>query len=264
MIDLHCHLLPGVDDGAPDLEAGLALARAAVANGIGTAVLTPHVFPGRWPLTRSGLRPHFNAFRRMVADAGIPLELRLGAEVRLSSETLAQFTEGELPSIGRWQGRPVVLVELPDGDIPPEALGRIGGLLDAGAVPMIAHPERNRGVMRATDRIAPFVEAGCLLQLTAASVCGWFGEPALLTARRLLDRGWVTVVATDAHDLRHRPPVMREARHALRLRWGEAAARALTETTPASLIARRTHPAGERGPATPTPADGRPQAPAPA
>jgi protein-tyrosine phosphatase len=236
MIDLHCHLLPGVDDGARDLETGLALARAAVANGIRAAVLTPHVFPGRWSLARRGLRPHFNAFRRMVEEARIPLELHLGAEVRLAPESLALFAEGELPTIGHWQGRPVVLIELPDGGLPPGALGAIEVFLEGGAVPMIAHPERNRAVMRDPDRIAPFVEAGCLLQLTAASVCGWFGEPALHAARALIDRGWVTVVATDAHDLRHRPPVLREARHALRMRWGETAAVALTETTPASLL----------------------------
>jgi protein-tyrosine phosphatase len=239
MIDLHCHYLPGVDDGAPDLAAGLALARAAVDNGILIAVLTPHVLAGRWDNRRSTLEPAFEAFRRSVDEAGIPLELHLGAEVHLMPASLGLLEADELPSLGRWHGERVILLELPDGGVPVGAMKAVEILRRHGAVPMLAHPERNRSIMRDTTRLEPFVEAGCLVQLTAASVCGWFGAPAKRAAQEILDAGWATAVASDAHNLRHRPPVLAEARHALAMHYGEDAARELTELNPLLIVAGR-------------------------
>jgi len=239
MIDLHCHYLPGVDDGAPDLETGLALARAAAENGIRIAVLTPHILAGRWDNTRSSLEPRFDAFRRSVAEADIDIELHLGAEVHLLPESLALYESGELPALGTWEGRHVILLEFPDAGIPVGAIEAVEFLLKRGAIPMIAHPERNKDVMRSPAKIEPFVRVGCLLQLTAAAVCGWFGKPAHQAALALLDAGWATVVATDSHNLRHRPPVLAEARHALRSRYGYEAAEVLTQLNPAAIVARR-------------------------
>ncbi len=239
MVDLHCHYLPGVDDGAPDLESGLALARAAVADGIGVAVLTPHVFPGRWDNTRGRLEPRLAAFRAAAREAGIALEMHLGAEVHLLPESLRLYEAGEIPELGTIDGRRVILLELPDGGIPAGALKAIDFLVHRGALPMIAHPERNKDVMRSTDRLAPFVEAGCLVQLTAASVCGRFGPAAHRASLAILDAGWATVVATDAHHLRHRPPVLAEAHRVLAERHGEEAAHLLTRANPAAIVAAR-------------------------
>lgn len=244
MIDLHCHYLPGVDDGAPDLESGLALARAAADNGIRVAVLTPHILAGRWNNTLDTLVPVFERFRAEAARSGIPIELHLGAEVHLLPESLRSFDAGQIPTIGTWQGRGVILLEMPDAGIPVGAMKAVEYLLGRGAVPMLAHPERNKEVMRAPSRLAPFVDAGCLVQLTAASVCGWFGPAAHRTACSLLEAGWVTAVATDAHNLRHRPPVLAEARHMLNVRYGQEAARELTETRPRAIVlgAQAVHP----------------------
>lgn len=239
MIDLHCHYLPGVDDGASDLETGIALARAAAENGIREAVLTPHILAGRWNNTRSSLEPRFDAFQRAVVEAGIDIALHLGAEVHLLPESLALFEAGEVPALGVWKGRRVILLEFPDGGIPVGAINAVEFLLQRGAIPMIAHPERNKDVMRSTSKIEPFVRAGCLLQLTAASVCGWFGKHAHQSALALLDAGWVTAVATDAHNLRYRPPVLAEARYTLRTRYGLEAAEVLTQRNPAAIIAGR-------------------------
>ncbi len=236
MIDLHCHYLPGVDDGAPDLESGLALARAAADNGIRIAVLTPHVLAGRWDNTLETLTPVFERFRAEVDRAAIPLELRLGAEAHLLPESQRLFDAGQLPSLGTWQGRRVILLEMPDAGIPVGAMNAVEYLLRRGAVPMIAHPERNKDVMRAPSRLKPFVDAGCLVQLTAASVCGWFGAPAHKTAHAILDAGWATAVATDAHNLRHRPPVLAEARHMIAARYGLEAAQVLTQTNPLEIV----------------------------
>jgi protein-tyrosine phosphatase len=239
VIDLHCHYLPAVDDGACDLAAGLALVRSAADNGVVAAVLTPHVFAGRWDNTLAVLRPKFREFRAAVARAGIGIELHLGAEVHLLPESLELYAAGDLPCLGTWNGSRVILLEMPDGAIPVGAMKAVEFLMRRGAVPMIAHPERNKDVMRSLSKLEPFVKAGCLLQLTAASVCGWFGAPAHRSAHEILERGWATVVATDAHNLVHRPPVLAEARHVLQTQYGEDEATLLTEVHPRMIVAGR-------------------------
>ncbi|MEN9313774.1 MAG: Tyrosine-protein phosphatase YwqE [Pseudomonadota bacterium] len=236
MIDLHCHLLPGVDDGAPDMARAVELAALSVAGGISHAVLTPHVYPGVWDNTPESLQPAFQAFRESLLAAGVPLELTLGGEVRLLPECLEQADRGALPTIGQWEGYRVLLLEFPDGQIPVGTDNAVAYLRDRGYLPMIAHPERNRAVMTDPSKIAPLLEAGCLMQLTAASVIGGFGARVQRTALQMLDAGIVTVVATDAHNVAHRPPRLAEARAFLEERYGAEPADALTRTMPAKII----------------------------
>lgn len=246
VIDLHCHFLPGIDDGAPDMASALDLARAAVANGIQLSVLTPHLYPGRWDNRKSAIQPVFDSFRQALADNGIALEVRLGAEVHLLPESLGLLEIEEIPFLGEWKGQKVVLLEMPDGQIPVGAMMAVKFLLRRGIVPLIAHPERNKDVMRNFQKIMPFVAEGCLLQVTAASVCGLFGNSALTTAQRLLDASLVHVVATDAHNLKHRPPILAEARKELTRKYGNEVAEQLTSGIP-GMIAQRTPIASETG-----------------
>lgn len=240
MIDLHSHLLPLVDDGARSLDEALALARVAVEDGIGTMVLTPHVFPGRWDNTYESLLPHFVAFRRMLEQAGIPLKVMLGGETRMSPEGLALLATARVPLIGRHLGRAVVLLEMPDGLVPP-GIDSVAAFLEArGATAMIAHPERNRAVMRDPSLLEPMLRHGWLMQVTAGALTGDFGAPARHCAFELLRRGWIHVIASDAHNLRNRPPRMRAAREVIAGVAGEAFAVAMTQTRPAELIAGRT------------------------
>lgn len=189
MIDLHCHLLPGVDDGARTIDDALALARASLDNGIRAAVLTPHVYPGVYDNRLSGLWPVYEQYQQALADAGIPLDIYLGGEVHLHPDIFEMLDEHELPMIGRWQGDLLMLLEFPDGAIPAGADVACRMFADRGIRWLIAHPERNKAVMRNPDIIKPFVDAGCLLQLTAASVIGAFGRTAGQTAHHLLSRG---------------------------------------------------------------------------
>ncbi|MEZ5653235.1 MAG: CpsB/CapC family capsule biosynthesis tyrosine phosphatase [Burkholderiaceae bacterium] len=239
MIDLHCHLLPGVDDGAPDMAAALALARAAVANGITASVLTPHIYFGRWDNGLSSLRATFFAFREELAAQGIPLEVSLGGEVHLLPEAFDLLSADDLPFIGGWRDARVLLLELPDGHVPVAAYQAVERFLAKNVIPMIAHPERNKAVMRDPRVYDTFVRMGCLTQLTAASVCGMFGKNAHRTALQLLDSGAATVIATDAHNLRARPPVLAEARAAITERFGPQAGMVLTESNPAELLRGR-------------------------
>lgn len=239
MIDLHCHLLPGIDDGARDMPMALDLARASVANGITHAVLTPHIYAGRWDNRLSNLGGVFAEYQQALADAGIPLQVYLGGEVHLLPDAFNLMDAGDLPYIGVWRGYKVILLELPDSHIPVGVLKAVELFIRAGYLPMIAHPERNKEVMRNIKRLQPLLKAGCLVQLTAAAVVGKFGAPAHKACLQLLDNGWATVVATDAHNLEHRPPIMLEARAALDELYGEEAGEVLTEANPLTILQGR-------------------------
>lgn len=237
MIDLHCHLLPGVDDGARNLDEALTLARASVANGITRAVLTPHVYPGVFDNSLSTLLPVFVDFKAALVAAGIDLQVSLGGEVRLHPDAFDMLSSDDLPMIGRMDEHRIVLLEFPDGQIPVGAAASCRYFADNGVRLMIAHPERNKEIMRDPMRIKPLLDAGCLLQLTAASVIGGFGPRALETAHFLLAKGMVAVIATDAHNMAHRPPLLREARDAITDLYGGGLAHRLTVETPSTIVA---------------------------
>ena len=236
MIDLHCHLLPGVDDGAVDLPEAISLARLAVADGISHAVLTPHVHPGRYDNSIAGLQPHFEKFRSALVKESVPLAISLAGEVRLSPEVLQLAIADELPFIGTWHGSKVVLLELPHSHIPPGSDKLVKWLLARDVLPMIAHPERNKDIIHNLDKILPFVDLGCLFQITAMSVTGEFGMPAHQRAHEILENNWATVVATDAHNQQHRPPVLSKARHLIEKMYGVDRAVLLFDENPKMIL----------------------------
>lgn len=243
MIDLHCHLLPGIDDGPATLEEALLLARALVADGITHVVATPHVFPGRYDNRRSGIAAEHARFVQALQTYQIPLSTSFAGEVRLTPEALDLLAQGELPFLagdaaGQSGVPKALLLELPDGQVPLGADRFCMALVRQGITPVIAHPERNRGVMERPERMRPFVDVGCQLQLTAASVVGEFGSRAQATALHLLDQGWVQVLASDSHNLRGRAPRMGAARDWLAQHYGEATSRQLTVQGPARLTAQ--------------------------
>ena len=236
MIDLHCHLLPGVDDGAADADEALALARAFVAQGIVSAVVTPHVHPGRYGCDRAALEAAFEAFRALLAAQGVALTLRLGCEMRVCAESIELLRADEVPFIGEVGDYRVLLVEFPHERLPVGGLELMRHLLGQGIRPLIAHPERNRAVMRDPEAIRPFVDAGCWLQLTAASLTGGFGRQALDTARYLVGEELAWVLATDAHNLSHRPPMLAQGRAVLAEWVGERMAHRMVSERPAQII----------------------------
>lgn len=237
MIDIHSHLLPEVDDGSRSIRESIALLRLAVQDGICEMVFTPHMYAGRWDNDLALLRPRFEAFARLVASKGIPIRLHLGAEVHLTLEAIGQLERGEVPMIGRWNGLQAFLLELPDGRIPPFTIDALRHLKDRALQPILVHPERNRQVMQDVDCLAPLVAEGCLLQVTAGSLTGGFGARAEQAAFSLLERDWVSFLATDAHNLRSRPPLMRAAYERVAARFGVLAADQLTNGNPSQLIA---------------------------
>lgn len=237
MIDLHCHLLPGLDDGPRTVEQALRLCRMAVEDGITHAIVTPHIHPGRWENTRQDILEALRLLKRALAEEGIPLRLGCAAEVRLTDQIMRQVTSGDIPFYGESGGYRIMLLEFPHGAIVPGSDKLVHWLMARGIRPLIAHPERNKQVMRDPGRLKPLIDAGCWLQVTAGSVVGGFGQRARKIARALLSEDVVTVVASDAHNHRSRPPQLSPAFTSIASEYGQERALRLMRDTPCAITA---------------------------
>lgn len=236
IIDLHCHFLHGIDDGASNLEEALALARAAVADGITASAMTPHIHHGRYPNQKSVIAVHVQAFQQALDEHGIPLRVYPGAELRASDEAFEQLQAHEVPFLGEHKGLKILLLEFPHQGLPAWGLGFVYRLLAQGIRPLIAHPERNKHVMAQVDRIQPYLAAGCWLQVTGGSLLGQFGKASEKAAWALMEQDAVAVVASDAHNLSSRPPHLAEARKAVQAEYGAKRADRLFSATPAAIL----------------------------
>ncbi|WP_374090228.1 tyrosine-protein phosphatase [Methylomicrobium lacus] len=211
MIDLHCHMLPGIDDGPKTMEQSLEMARFAVEQGTSRCVLTPHIQPGCYDNDIDNIRGTFEAFQEQLATENIPLQVGMAAEVRVCAELPNMINQGKIPFLGRWQGMRLILLEFPHDQIPIGADKLIDWLIGRDILPVIAHPERNQSVMRQPEKIAPFVNKGCLLQITADSVTGLFGEIPQKVAHFFIRNDMATLIATDAHNMHRRRPTLKAA-----------------------------------------------------
>jgi protein-tyrosine phosphatase len=247
LIDIHCHLLPGIDDGPATVEAALALAKALVDDGITQVVMTPHVFPGRFENWRTSIADEQARFAELLRTAGMALDVLWAGEVRLTPEVLELLARDELPFLGQVGGYRTLLLEMPDGQVPLGALNFVRHLMAAQVRPVIVHPERNRGVMEKVERLRAFLDEGCYVQVTAGSLVGQFGTRAQAVAADLVERGWVHAVASDAHNTTGRRPRMRDAAQWLTQHHGALLARQLTVLGPAGLCTHN-EAANARGP----------------
>lgn len=238
MIDIHCHLLPGIDDGPQTVEQSMVLAKALVDDGVRHVFCTPHVFPGRYENRSSNIIEEFGKFTRLLAGSGLPLKLGWAGEVRLTPEILDLLPRGELPYLGQAEGKFNMLLELPDGQIPLGSNRLVTMLLSQRVRPVLVHPERNRALMDNPDKLQPFMAQGCAVQVTAGSLLGDFGAKAQAAAQHFLAQGWVTAIASDAHNLKGRAPRMSAARTWLTKHHGADVAEQLTQHGPAWLCGR--------------------------
>jgi protein-tyrosine phosphatase len=237
MIDLHNHLLPGIDDGAPNLETSLALARVAVEEGITHLVCTPHIHPGRFDNSPKIIQDALAFFRQGLEKEGIALTVSAAAEVHYGLELMEDIPQGRVPFLGQWGEMQVLLLEFPHGYIPLGADRLTKWMIDRKVLPLIAHPERNKGIMRDLNKLTPFLNQGCLLQVTADSVAGRFGEACQSVAHHLLREDVVTILASDAHNLDHRPPSLNAGVQAAAAIVGESRAQDLVRATPWKIAA---------------------------
>jgi protein-tyrosine phosphatase len=230
MIDLHSHILRGIDDGARTLDDSLDIARAAVSDGIVTIAGTPHVRDD-WPTDAGLVEERVVELRLELELAGVRLEVRAGGEIalpwltRLSTADLRRFTLG---------GSRFLLVETPYYGWPLELPDRLLALQEQGFTPVLAHPERNAEVAANPRVLVPLVESGVLIQVTAASLDGRIGRRAEECARLLIREGLAHLLASDAHHASVREVGMAEA--ATRV-GNPALARWLTWDVPAAILA---------------------------
>ena len=211
MYDLHNHLLPGIDDGAQNLESALELAQIAVNDGITHMVCTPHIHLGRYDNTVETIKAAYTKFTQALKEQNIPLTIAFGAEVRIGPEILQLATQQALPFIGKQDGMDVLLLEFPTNSIPLGSDKLINWLFKQNIKPMIAPPERNLVFQEHPERLDAFLKRGCLTQVTGGAFLGNFGISAQNLAIRLLEKSAINIVASDAHNSAYRPPVLSNA-----------------------------------------------------
>lgn len=240
MIDVHCHLLPDIDDGPRTLQSALELARMLVADGITDAFVTPHLMPRTAQHTWPRIQASYELLQQALQEQAILLTLHLAAEVRISGELPMLLTRGQLPVLGCLMNRPVHLLEFPHTEALPVGTEQLmTWLTQQRLIPMIAHPERHLAFQRHPDRLEALIEAGCLVQVTAGPLLGQFGRAARKLALDLLDEERITVLASDAHSVLERPPNLTAAFRAVSDRCGDIVARRLLHEMPAQLLGIR-------------------------
>ncbi len=235
MLDIHNHMLPGLDDGPPDWDQSLALARLALAGGIREVVCTPHWVPGAYRNTRQVVLSAVEQFRRKLREAVIPLKVYPGAELRLAPDLPQRIESGELLTLND-TGR-FALIELPDICLMQNLEVFFRNMLDRGITPVICHPERNHSLMQDPMPLFRWVESGCHVQLTSASVIGRFGAEVRDFSLVLLTHRLVHILGTDAHSLRLRAPVLRDSWEKVRDILGQEAADLMVNENPGRIIA---------------------------
>ncbi len=237
LIDLHCHMLPGIDDGSLEMEQSLAMARIAVADGISTTVVTPHHLNGVYSNPAPRIESGIEQLNEALQKAGISLNILPGCELHLTPELPEALDSGAALTIAN-QGK-AALVELPVHTVPMGAEHLLKQLLAMGLTPVIAHPERNSELRRTPARLGEWVQMGCLGQVTVQSCTGQFGEAVRQSAKTMVQHGFIHVAASDAHRDRRRVPRLTPAMEPL-TRWTSIeAARLLVETYPTDLAAGR-------------------------
>jgi protein-tyrosine phosphatase len=237
VIDLHAHLLPAIDDGAKSLEQALAMARRAVADGVGQVVCTPHWIPDLYRNDTPAITAALGALRDALQRDSIPLRLHLGAEIRLGPDILDALSEGRLPTLA---GSRYFLLEPPHGSVPRGLHSVVFSALAQGRVPILAHPERFAWLNE--ERYGWFADLaleGAWLQITAGAITGAFGKRPRYWAERFLDDGLVHLIASDMHDPERRPPILSTARAAAAQRLGLDEAERLVQERPLAVIEDR-------------------------
>jgi len=208
MVDIHCHLLPGIDDGPNNLEESLKMARMAVDDGIKTIIVTAHQLGSFQQNTGDLIRQATVKLQYELDRAGIPLRVLPGADVRIEEKLASKILSGKVLSLADQKKH--VLLELPhELYFPLEPI--LQKLKSAGMVGILSHPERNQGILQQPAVLADLVKAGCLMQITAGILTGSMGKMRQEFCRWMLSKGFVHFVSTDAHGVSKRRPLLKRA-----------------------------------------------------
>ncbi len=209
MIDLHCHILPGVDDGSPDLETSIGLAKVAVSQGITHMLLTPHHMDGVYFNAKNSVIKKTNAFQTALKENDIPLTVFPGQEVHITGELLKAIEQDQI--LFADESNRYLILELPHNEVPEYTSKLLFNLQSLGITPVLVHPERNQGFMADPSKLYDFVSQGCVTQLTASSYVGVFGEYVQKFTEQIIEAGLGFVFASDAHNFKGRNFKMAQA-----------------------------------------------------
>jgi protein-tyrosine phosphatase len=236
MVDIHHHLLPGLDDGSNSFDTSVAMAKLAAAEGITHVVCTPHA-NGTFAFDPGVNAGKVEQLRARLASEGVDLKLGTGCDFHLSYENVrAAKADPKRFSIN---GLNYLLIELPDFGLPPTLTETFYELQLAGLTPILTHPERNPTLLAEPGRMIDWLRGGMLVQVTADSLTGHKGRRAQRMAYDLLDKRWVHFLATDAHNLLTRPPRMREAHDIVANKFGSGYAHSICVTNPLAVFMGR-------------------------
>lgn len=211
------------------------MARFAVADGIQKCVATPHWHAGRYDNTATTIQDALDQARQLLQEHEIPLQLSAAAEVRIDAQLMEWIEQEDFPWLGLWENRKVVLLELPHQQIPVGADKLIRWLNHQSVWPIIAHPERNKTILRDYQAVYSLLDAGCGLQITADAIAGGFGPLAQERAVALMEDNAVTLAASDGHNMHARPPRLSAGYAATEKMFGAAYAQMLFQENPATI-----------------------------
>jgi protein-tyrosine phosphatase len=239
VIDIHSHVLWGIDDGAVTLEESQAMLEAAAGDGTTGIVATPH-HNEQFAYDRAVVEERI---AELAGRTPASLKVYRGCEFHMNFDNIEQLLQG--PKAYTLNGSRYLLLECPDAHIGTYTESVLDRLMVAGVVPILAHPERNPQLQKSIDRLERWVELGCLVQVTSLSIIGAFGGSARAAGLRILDSGLAHVVASDAHDPEHRHTRMSQARDAVCRRLGEDAAELLFTDNPGAVVEDLPIPSGK-------------------
>lgn len=232
MIDLHCHILPGIDDGPRNEEESVRMAEMAEKDGITHIVATPH-FLWNGTLDHEMIGDSLVSFRARVLEKDIRVKLLAGADIKLTYEAMKRIEKGDLPTI---DGSRYFLLELPD-PVPPNVDNFLFSAGMKGYKAIITHPERNKSLQSSPEKMDKLRASGALFQLTAMSITGEFGSQVEAFSRFLLKKGFVDFVASDAHDSVRRKPLLSKAYGEVLRSFREKAANRIFFANPEAVLA---------------------------
>ncbi len=236
-IDIHCHIMPGVDDGSPDMAPSLEMLKIADKNGITHLILTPHHKP-----MHHNVSPEHNVLYRKklqeaAKEAGIRAKLFSGNEIYYSDETMEELLQGKICSLA---GSDYVLVEFHPTNPFKAIQNAMNRVQASGYIPIVAHVERYSDIVEKPERVGDLIDMGCLIQVNASSIMGKYGFGISHFTKKLLKENYVHFIASDAHDTGRRAPKLLECREYVERKYGEEYAKKLFFTNPANVIRNET------------------------